>query len=307
MHMSHFLQSVHWERFQTLLGRTSVYDEDDGWSYRAYLEKGRLNTRLYAPRGPLLASPAALLPALDSLREAARKHGATLVRIEPPENADETDLTSAGLLRSARVQPVVTSIVDLSGTEDEIIARMKPTNRNLHRTFDHKGLVLHTSRDPASITILTSLLHGVAATTGMIAHSDKYLRMQAECFMPEGVATLYYVTYDNSPIVAALVYDYDGTRYYGHAAADYEHRKLGAGTAIVSHMMLEAKKQGLTTFDLYGIWPEAAPGSSHAGITAFKRSFGGRDVVYPGTWELPIRQLPYLAYQIARRFVKERT
>ncbi len=305
--MTHFLQSEHWQQFQEALGRTCVVDRGDGWSYRAYLEKGKINTRLYVPRGPLLESPEALTPALASLRAAAKKHGAVLARIEPTEHVTVDSLKLAGLVRTARVQPEATSVVDMTISEDDIIARMNATNRNLHRTFAKKGLALHASHQPGDIGILTSLLRGVAATTGMTAHSDEYLRLQVEHFFPAGVATLYYITYENSPIVAALVYDYDGTRYYGHAAADYEHRKLGAGTSIVSQMMCEAKRAELSHFDLYGIWPHAEPGTSHAGITAFKRSFGGTDVIYPGTWELPVRALPYAAYQFLRKFVKERT
>lgn len=305
--MTHFLQSEHWQRFQEAQGRTCIIDRGDDWSYHAYLEKGKINTRLYVPRGPLLASPEAFSPALESLRTAARTHGATLVRIEPTEYVTADSLAAAGLISVARVQPGATHVVDLTPDEDEIIAHMSASNRNLHRTFAKKGLTLHTSHDPKDITILTSLLHGVAATTGMIAYTDEYLSLQAKTFLPTGVATLYYVTYEDTPIVAALVYDYEGTRYYGHAAADYEHRKLGAGTAIVSHMMCEAKRAGLTAFDLYGIWPNATPGTSHAGITAFKRSFGGHDVIYPGTWELPVRPLPYAAYHLLRKFVKERT
>lgn len=305
--MSHFLQSVHWQHFQEALGRTCISDSGDDWSYRAYLEKGKINSRLYVPRGPQLASPAALSPALASLRARAQEHHATFARIEPVDYTTADTLLAGGLVRSARVQPEATSVVDLSPPEDAIIAQMNATNRNLHRTFAKKGLTLHTSHDANDISILTSLLHGVAATTGMTAHSDAYLRTQAECFFAEGVATLYYATLGDSPVVAALIYDFDGTRYYGHAAADYEHRKLGAGTAIVSHMMIEAKRAGMSAFDLYGIWPSAPAGSPHAGITAFKRSFGGQDVLYPGTWELPTRPVAYAAYRTMRRFTRERT
>lgn len=305
--MTHFLQSEHWQRFQEALGRTSITDEGDGWSYHAYLEKGKINSRLYVPRGPLLESPEALAPALASLRTAARTHNAALVRIEPTEHVSAESLRAAGLIRVARVQPEATHIVDLTPSEDEIIAHMNTTGRRLHRAFAKRGLTLHTSHDPEDITILTTMLHGVADTTGMTAHSDSYLRTQAETFLPSGVATLYYVTFEDAPIAAVMVFDHDGTRYYAHVASGYEHRNLGAGTSIVSHMMLEAKRAGLDNFDLYGIWPEAEPGTPHAGITAFKRSFGGTDIIYPGTWELPVHKLSYTAYSLLRRFIKERT
>lgn len=304
--MTHFLQSDAWGRFQESLGRTVVRDSGDGWSYLAVLEKGKINSRLYAPYGPTITKAGTLPAALTSLRTQAKELGATFVRVEPTGDVTTADLQTQGLRRVARVQPEATSVVDLSPSEDDIIAAMAPNNRNLHRTYASKGLSVHTSTNPADITILTTLLHGVAAKTGMRAHADNYLKKQAETFLPSGDGLLYFVTYDDRPIVAALVYDDATTRYYGHAAADYEHRKLSPGTIIVSQMILDAKQKGLTQFDLYGIWPDATGTNPQAGITRFKRSFGGHDVIYNGTWELPIHRARYTLYSLLVKLHKGR-
>jgi len=304
--MTHFLQTEAWGKFQESLGRMVVRDSGDGWSYQAILEKGKINSRLYVPYGPTLSKPGALSPALTSLRAQAKKLGATFIRVEPLGNVTTDDLKAAGLRRVARVQPEATSVVDLMRSNDDIIAAMTPSNRNLHRNYTAKGLEVHTSTNPADITILTTLLHGVAAKTGMHAHADSYLQKQAETFLPTGDGLLYYVTYEGQPVVASLVYDGDDTRYYGHAAADYEHRKLSPGTIIVSQMILDAKAKGLTQFDLYGIWPDATGNNPQAGITRFKRSFGGHDIRYNGTWELPVKKTGYALYRLLVRWSKGR-
>lgn len=306
IHMTHFLQSAAWGRFQESLGRKVVRDSGDGWSYLAILEKGKINSRLYAPYGPTITKPGTLPQALASLQDKARDLGATFIRVEPLGTVSQADLEIAKLYHVSRVQPEATSVVDLARSNDDIIAFMSQNNRNLHRNFVRRGLEIHTSSDPKDISILTTLLHGVAEKTGMHAHSDAYLRVQAETFLPRGDGLLYYVTYEDKPVVAALIYDYEDTRYYGHAAADYEHRKLSPGTIIVSHMMLEAKAKGLAHFDLYGIWPQAAATTPQAGITRFKRSFGGHDVVYNGTWELPIKKSSYGLYHFLTKFTKGR-
>jgi lipid II:glycine glycyltransferase (peptidoglycan interpeptide bridge formation enzyme) len=47
--------------------------------------------------------------------------------------------------------------------------------------------------------------------------------------------------------------------------------------------------------------PEDQPNHKWAGFTAFKKSFGGREVTYPGTWDLPVKKVRYGAYQLARK------
>src|SRR5690606_26698279 len=122
-----------------------------------------------------------------------------------------------------------------------ILAQMSQNSRNLTRNYHNKGLTIHKSTDPNDITILTSLLADVARRNHITPHSDEYFTAQADTLMPIGAACLFYVSYQDSPIAAALVYDSATTRYYAHAAADDSHRKLSAGTALVGHMILDAK------------------------------------------------------------------
>ena len=102
-------------------------------------------------------------------------------------------------------------------------------------------------------------------------------------------------------IAAALVYDYDGVRYYAHAAADYEHRKLRAGTVLLVQMILDAARAGQQTFDFWGITTSTDPEHPWAGFTQYKKSFGGRQVDYAGTWDLPLNKHKYQLYKTLRQ------
>ena len=295
--MRHFLQSDHWKSFQENLGRRSVSRQGEGWQYTAFLETGRLSTRLYAPYGPEAESEEALEQALHSLRTEAKALGASFVRFEPRTLGSDELFARLGAQRAARVQPEATSVVDLTREADDIISRMSPSSRNLYRNYANKGVSIRTTTDPAEIDILLGFLHEVAAHTGMKAHSDSYLRAQAELFFSQDCAKLYVAEFEGSPVVACLIYDFDGVRYYAHAAAGYEHRNLSAGTSIVGQMIMDANAEGLKAFDLYGIWPAADSKTPHGGITKFKRSFGGDDLIYRGTWELPVNKLRYRLYR----------
>lgn len=297
--MQHFLQSEPWQHFQQALGRAPLLDSGDGWSYTAYLEKGAGNTRLYTPYGPVIDSPEAFAEALVSLKKLANEHGATFLRIEPTYPLTPDFLRQNGFkpVTYQQLNPTHTLVIDLSKSENDILAQMSQNSRNLTRNYAKKGLTITQSQDPKDITILTSLLQGVAARNSITPHSDDYFKKQAEVLLPLGAAHLFYVSHQDQPIAAALVYDSPTTRYYAHAAADDAFRKLSAGTALVGQMILEAKSRGLSQFDLYGIAPPDQPSHPWSGFTKFKKSFGGDIVTYGGTWDLPLKPLAYRAYR----------
>ena len=308
--MPHFLQSPAWERVQRALDRPTVRLSGDGWRAFAVLQRGRLNSRLYAPYGPELDRPEALGDALAALVVEARRLGAAFVRVEPtlagpegPGLAPEA-LEAAGLRRVGREQPEHTQRVDLARPFDEVLAEMRKSNRNLHRNFAKKGLSVRTSADPADIEHLIRLLGEVSDRTGMHAHAGDYLRAQAKELVPPGDAKIYLVGLEGEadPVAAAMVYDDAERRYYGHAAASTAQRALSPGVILVTSMMREAHEAGLGEFDLYGVVPPEVRDHAWSGFSDFKRSFGGRQVDYSGTWELPVRPLSYAVYRAARRF-----
>ena len=293
----HFLQTRAWQRFQESLRRQTVREHGDGWEYLAIVESGRGNRRLYCPYGPTVRDAMALQEAITSLRAQAKRLSCDFIRVEPIGNLSKRDLVDAKLIKAKRnVQPAHTWCVDVSPSADEIIAQMSATTRNLHRNIAPKGLTITSSHNPQDIDKLLKLLEAVAKHNGITVHSDTYLRKQAEILLPSGDASLYLAWFAGGCIAAALVYDSATTRYYAHAAADYEHRKLQAGTPLVSTMILDAKDRGLKTFDLYGVAPPDQPNHPWAGFTKFKQAFGGQSKDYLGTWELPLKPLKYRLY-----------
>lgn len=298
--MTHFLQSPAWARFQQSIGRTTFTGSGDGWTYQAILETGKFNTRLYCPYGPHAETPEAFDKALASLKRLAKQQNVTFIRIEPTGAMTTDQLKKHGLSRVTynQLQPEHTQIIDLSAGEADIIAAMNQNNRNLYRNYAKKGLEMHISHDPSDVTIFTDMMHGVAERNGIRAHSDSYFQTQAEALFPTGDAHLFYVTFEGKPIAASVAYDNDTTRYYAHASADDAYRKLSAGTALLAYMIIDAKRQGLSHFDLYGIASTDDPTHRWAGFTKFKKSFGGSPFTYVGAWDLPISRPGYLIYRL---------
>jgi lipid II:glycine glycyltransferase (peptidoglycan interpeptide bridge formation enzyme) len=301
-----FLQSPAWADVQASLGRTVHQQSGPGWSFLAVEEKNPAGKVLYSPYGPVAASADAFDAALAALVATARSCGAVFVRIEPVSAGLEmpaaADLSRRGLQPApVNQQPELSWIVDLEGDFKDVLAAMKPVNRNLYRNIHKKGVTFRASQDPDDIRILLDFLHMTARRNGFKPQSDEYLTQVAASLMPAGAATVFIAELDGRPIAAALAYDSADTRTYAHAAVDDTHRKLSAGIPLLVTLMADAKDRGLKHVDLWGVAPADQPNHKWAGFTAFKKSFGGHEVAYPGTWDLPVKKLRYNAYQLARK------
>lgn len=305
--MEYFLQTQAWADFQKSLGRTVHRDSGPGWSYLAVEEKNPAGKVLYAPYGPVAESVEAFDAALAALRGVAKSCGAVFIRIEPA-TAGLDPTTALAELRSRGLQPAPVNqqpelswIVDLDRDFKDVLADMKPVNRNLYRNIHKKGVTFRSSQDPEDIRVLLNFLHMTARRNGFKPQSDEYLSQVATALMPAGAATLFIAELHGGPIAAALAYDSADTRTYSHAAMDDTHRKLSAGIPLLVTLMADAQDKGLKHVDLWGVAPADQPDHKWAGFTAFKKSFGGREIAYPGTWDLPVNRPRYAAYQVARK------
>lgn len=76
----------------------------------------------------------------------------------------------------------------------------------------------------------------------------------------------------------------EGISYYWQAFTGRGGRKSLAQYKIVWEGILWAKSSGAKVFDFEGIYDERFPNKSWLGFAHFKKSFGGYEVEYPGTF-----------------------
>ncbi|MDR3298106.1 MAG: peptidoglycan bridge formation glycyltransferase FemA/FemB family protein [Candidatus Nomurabacteria bacterium] len=292
----HFLQTKAWRDFKQSEGIKIFSESTKTYSYTALQESTPLGNYFFVPYGPTLSDKSYLKPALTSLKKLAKSEHPLFIRIEPTLPFSPEEMSKYGLKKTKNISPEHTQILDLTSSESDLLSSMKPNNRNLYRNHTKKGITITTTKDPTKVTILTDLMRGVSAHNHFHTHSPEYLKNQ----LASGFATLYVASLDQKPIAAALVYDTKTTRYYAQAAADYTHRNLSAGTILVVKIILDAKKNGQKTFDFWGITPSEDPKHPWYGFTKFKKSFGGTQLTYSGTYDLPVKPLKYQLYRLIR-------
>ncbi len=82
----------------------------------------------------------------------------------------------------------------------------------------------------------------------------------------------------------ALILTHNKIAYYYYAGATAEGTRANLPYLVVWKCMQEAKKRGCKTWDWEGIYDERWPNKSWKGFTHFKKSFGGYEVEFPGSF-----------------------
>lgn len=316
-----FLQSWDWGEFQSSLGRKVMRFAGDG-SVAQILELPLPLGKKYwfCPKGPVLGNeqdpPEADQPRAETvdnsfikeLKEKAAKAGAVFLRIEPPENPTAKN-DPLGVVEVRTINPSGTSIIDLGKSEDELLAAMHSKTRYNIRVAEKHAVIVERYVDASPvIDEVLRLFSETAARDKFNLHPLEYYKKQLETFGEKktfvpGVKSPHLLAFtaglDGKMLAAAVIMFDKETVTYLHGASSNEMRNVMAPYALHWTVIKRAKERGYKKYDLWGISDD--PKSGWAGITRFKRGFGGADVFAPGTFDLPVSRFWYSVYTLVRR------
>lgn len=302
----HLLQSPQWAEFQIAQGKTVINHHIADGDFIALVEKshgkvGKFISRLYVPYGPTCTTEEELVKSIEQIELYAKQQKVDYVRIEPIGAVfDAKILSKLGYRkRSQSTQPEQTNIIAFKGkNQDEILSAMNATNRNLWRknSSTKDGVTFTDSFSSKDAGPLTAMLKHVAKKNGVVFHSDEYFVSMLEILGKKSLCGISYAYLDGKELAGALfvINPESKTMYYLHAGSFDEAREHNAGNLLLSHLIFMALNQGLDYFDMFGVSPPDSD-STHKwyGLSRFKRSFGGEDVTYNGTWEKGMHKLKY--------------
>ena len=297
-------QTKKWQKLQQELGEKTIFEENNDYTFLGIKKQTKFGNYIYLPYGPYATTKNGARSAYKALEGLARSKNITFIRIEPQSaHTAEFWLNLPNIQKSRNLSPEETWVLDLSPDMDTIYANMKQNTRNLCKNYAKKGISVKISQNPAhDIKILAKFHKEIAKMHKIGAFSEKYLLAEAT----QPFATRYLAYFEGKPIASSLFFDHGDTRFYMQSASDKNFHKLPATYAILNEAIRDAKAKNLKNFDFWGIAPEDASGNidkAHpwAGFTKFKKSFGGHEVKYLGTYDLVFRPVEYKIYKLARK------
>jgi lipid II:glycine glycyltransferase (peptidoglycan interpeptide bridge formation enzyme) len=299
-----FLQSWEWGEFQRKAGSEVVRVQAETGAMAQLLRRALPFGKRYwyCPRGPLGG-----LPDLAKVPEIAL---GVFLRFEPLSDPSIA-LGTTALVKVHDVQPRQTLIVDLRQDREALMAAMHEKWRYNIRLAERKGVRVYVAgpSDASAIDVFWDLLNETTERDRFRAHGKEYYRSMLEMLSGDPasdgrtrpVARLVFAEHDGKVLAANLMIYFGTTATYLHGASSRERREVMAPHLLHWTAMTQAKDWGYASYDFWGIAPEGAENHPWAGITRFKRGFGGASVAYPGTYDLPIDRFWYALYSTAQR------
>lgn len=279
----------------------------------------------------------ALVDIADALRPLLPKSTAFL-RYDPPwfcENNHTSSRIWKNLYRAgADIQPPDTVLVDLTGSPDEIFARMKSKWRYNIRLAAKKGVTVRRA-DESGIGVFYDLLKATAKRDGIALHGIEYYEtLFSHCkeffkytendaagngVVQEGgtlnnapdtlpsapralkkIELALYLAEHEGDVLAGIVALFRGTdAVYLYGASSDIKRNLMATYLLQWTAMQDAKERGCTVYDLFGIPPDEDPKHPMAGLYRFKTGFGGKIVHRPGSWDYGYKPIVWALFTLA--------
>lgn len=305
---STFLQSYGYGEFYKELGykiwRLGLTD-DQGLIGVCLLVKlsTKLGSFIYCPGGPVNDTwKEGLEIFLEKAVEIGKAEKVSFIRFDPRaiSGAQEKVLLEKGLVKTANyTQPQCTQILDLTKSLDEIRKNFSDSTRYNIGWVERKGVRVKISQNPAEVDIFVNLLKETAQRQHFRLYAkENYYKKQYLTLRQKNMAKLF-LAYEpekdgQEVLAAAIVIDYGETATYLHSASSGKNPKLRAPYLMQWKIIEDAKNSGLKKYDFWGVAKDNNPADPWAGVTEFKRSFGGEKICYQKPFDLILTKGYYL-------------
>ncbi len=264
------------------------------------------------PGGPLIdwTNSELVGAVLKELKASAAKDKVWFIRMRP-ELADTGEnrklFASLGFIPAPmHLHAENTWVLDVQESDDRLLAEMRKTTRYLIRKSLKLGLQFEEGHSPAEIDILVNLQDATVERHNFVGFSRQYFAAQLEAFGKDGQAALYICCENTDPLVAALIIFYGDYAYYHHSGSTPRATEIPASYFMQWQIIQEAKRRGCKHYNFWGIAPAAAKTHRFAGVTLFKKGFGGKAIDWLHAHDLPLSPLYYATYafETGRRIMR---
>jgi lipid II:glycine glycyltransferase (peptidoglycan interpeptide bridge formation enzyme) len=213
-----------------------------------------------------------------------KKHHAIFCKLEPDTwDTENWSLnTDHWSLSPHNIQPPRTITLDILGSEDDILARMKQKTRYNVRLAEKKGVTVRAWDD---LDGFHQMMQVTGGRDGFGVHSLEYYRRAYALFHPTGMAELLVAEYEGQPLAALMAFARGRRAWYVYGASNDQERNRMPTYLLQWEAIRWAKSHGCTGYDLWGVPDEdeakleAEFESRHDGLWGvyrFKRGFGGK-------------------------------
>jgi len=318
-----FLDSWNWGEFQKKqeekIWRWGIYNNEQLVGIALVIKvKARRGTFLFIPHGPVTKSDRVTFSEkglghfINKLKEIAKEEKVRFIRVAPIQKRKEENIkifSDLGFKNApTHMHPELTWELDINKTEEQLLSGMRKTTRYLiKQALKNTDIEVVKSYDTNDLKEFTKIYKETAIRHRFTPFSLSYLEKQFSSFNSDNQIVIYLGKYKERVISSAIMVYWQGIGFYHHGASlsKYNSNKIPVSYLIQWEAIKEAKARNCLKYNFWGIAP--CPNHPWAGLSQFKKGFGGHRRNYIKTQDLPLSPSYYLTFIIEKlRKIKRR-
>jgi lipid II:glycine glycyltransferase (peptidoglycan interpeptide bridge formation enzyme) len=270
----------------------------------------------YIPRGPMLNWNDASLrqKVFTEIEQFTHDQGLIFLKIDPDlelgrgipgdEKAEEFPLGKKVIdelcerkwrYSVEQIQFKNTAVLDLTGTEEDWLKRMKQKARYNLRLAQRSGVLVRLANEGE----LPALYHLYAQTASrdhfIIREEDYYLGVWRR-FIQAGLADALIAEVDGQLVAGVMLFHFGKRAWYLYGMSSPLHREKMPNNLLQWEAMRLARSKGCEVYDLWGAPDVFDESDSMFGVFRFKAGLGATVIRTAGAWDYPVKPALYFVY-----------
>lgn len=302
-----FLQSWNWGQFHQSLNhdifRLGVYQNHRLIGVALLIKiKSKRGIYLECPGGPIIPWENQLVrqAIVTSFKSLAKKVKANFIRIRPNILATSEHLNliqNLGFIKAPmHLHAETTWVLNLQDSEAELLKNMRKNTRYSIKKALSLGVKVIKSLDVQDIKTLYQLQLETVKRKKFVPFSYHYLLAQFNTFKQDNQIQLFKADFNGKTLAIAFIIFYAHEAVYHYSGSSNQFRHIPASYLLQWEAIKAAKSRGLAQYNFWGIADTDNPKHRFAGVTLFKKGFGGFPVNFLPAHDLPLTPLYWLDY-----------
>ncbi len=245
----------------------------------------------YMPKGPVMDydDEDVAGQVLDAVVKLARRQRAIYIKMDSDILAEDTAaiqvLERHGFRHSdGQVQVGTTMMLDITGSEDEVLGRMKPKCRYNIRLAEKRGIEI-VQGTAADLPEAYRIYQETGERDGFIVRPYEYCKLQWETYLNRDMANFWLAKYEGQALAVIMPFAAGRRMWYFFGASRSVHRNLMSPHLLQWRAIQWGRERGCTEYDMWGAPEVLEEGQPLWGVYLFKQGFGAEYVRWAGAFD----------------------
>lgn len=196
--------------------------------------------------------------------------------------------------------------LNLEKTEEQLLRQMRKNTRYLIKKAIKEEVKIVQSTDVKDVEVLYQLQMETVKRKHFVPFKKEYFEKEFQTFLKDDQIRLFKAVYQGKILAVALIIFYAKEAVYHYSGSSSRFRKIPASYLLQWEAIKETKRRGCQTYNFWGVAPLDKPKHRFAGVSLFKRGFGGVEVNYLHARDLPLKSGYWLIYgfETIRKFYR---